>query len=492
VESWRHLNPKVNCALKYVATYGVEMVALGGVNAGANRLHLSDGCGGTGAAKRVDQKHAGVPLIAVLPTVQDTLVEEGVRHLVELSVDGGIQNGEQALKLMLLGADRVGFGTSLLIAIGCSMLRKCHLAGPDPADPTGKRRLGCTPGVATQDPIHVARFTGKGEHIARYLMFVAQEIRELMASHGIRKMSEVIGRRNLLERKPDLEGKAAMIRFDTLLLAPHGTAQKRDYASQTRLHMPALREKEVDAAQAAIMGDIVVIQEGLSNEDRCVGMRAAGEIARAVGDLGLSVGKVTFDNVGAAGHFYAAYLVDGLECRLKGLAADSCFTASYGGKLVISPSDANGLLTVVGNAFGYGARGGKAYIAGHAGNRFGICFRKSVEGYGPRVVVEGVEANAFQYMTGGICLVLGPTGANLGAGLTGGKIFLLDAELHKLNAAYVKAEPLTLGESMLVRTLLDEHIQETGSPRAKDLLANFDVDRFLTVTTCVVPEKWDS
>ncbi len=492
VESWRHLNPKVNCALKYVATYGVEMVALGGVNAGANRLHLSDGCGGTGAAKRVDQKHAGVPLIAVLPTVQDTLVEEGVRHLIELSVDGGVQSGEQALKLMILGADRVGFGTSLLIAIGCSMLRKCHLAGPDPADPSGKRRLGCTPGVATQDPVHVARFTGKGKHIARYLMFMAREIRGLMAEHGIRQLSEVIGRRNLLERKPDLEGKASMIRFDTLLLAPSGTSQKRDYASQTKAHMPDLRDQEVDAAAAGLAGDRVVIQEGLSNEDRCVGMRAAGEIARAVGDLGLKEGKITFENVGAAGHFYAAYMVDGMECRLKGLAADSCFTASYGGKLVIAPGDSNGKLTVVGNAFGYGARGGRAYIAGHAGNRFGICFRKSTEGAGPRVVVEGVEANAFQYMTGGICLVIGPTGANLGAGLTGGKIFLLDAELHKLNTTYVKSEPLSLEESLLVRTMLGEHVQETGSPAAKALLANFDVDRFCAVVTCVVPEKWDA
>src|SRR5207344_582981 len=137
VESWRHLNPDVRAALKYVATHGVEMVCMGGVNAGANRLHISDGCGGTGAAKRVDQKHAGVPVAAVLPTVHDMLVEEGVRDLVELSVDGGVQNGEQALKLALLGADRIGFGTAVLVSIGCSMLRQCHLAGPQPGDTTG-------------------------------------------------------------------------------------------------------------------------------------------------------------------------------------------------------------------------------------------------------------------------------------------------------------------------------------------------------------------
>lgn len=492
VESWRHLNPAVNCALKYVATYGVEMVVLGGVNAGANRLHLSDGCGGTGAAKRVDQKHAGVPLVAVLPTVQDTLVEEGLRHLVELSVDGGVQNAEQVLKLILLGADRVGFGTSLLIAIGCSMLRKCHLAGPDPADPSGKRRLGCTPGVATQDPAHVARFSGKAVHIARFLRFVAREVRELMAAHGIRRLGDVVGQRDLLERKPTLQGKAAKLHFESLLNAPHGRAVRRDYASQTKAHMPHLRTREAEAARRALEGEHVLIRETLTNADRCVGMAAAGELARAVGDLGLINGGVRFEHAGAAGHFYGAYMVDGIECRLQGLAADSCFTACYGGKLVIAPPDGNGGLTVVGNAFGYGARGGRAYIAGQAGNRFGICFRKSSEGFGPRVVVEGVEANAFQYMTGGLALVLGQTGPNLGSGMTGGVVYLLDCDPSKLNANYVRHSSLEIDDVLLVQKLLQEHEKETGSALATCLLREFEPERFRKVTTCVVPERWDS
>jgi glutamate synthase (ferredoxin) len=491
LESWRHLNPAVNCSLKYVATYGVEMVAIGGVNAGANRLHLSDGCGGTGAAKRVDQKHAGVPTVALLPTVQDLLVEDGVRHLVELSVDGGVQNGEQALKLMLLGADRIGFGTSLLIAIGCSMLRKCHLAGPDPADPSGKRRLGCTPGIATQDPLHVARFTGKPIHIARYLRYVAREIRELMAEHGIRSLSEVVGRRDFLERKPDLHGKAALIRFDSLLNAPHLRSQARDYELQTRLHMPKLREREAEGARRALEGEKIILRDHVTNADRCVGMRAAGEIARAVGDLGLDTGTLILEHEGAAGHFFGAYLVDGMECRLLGIAADSAFTASYGGKLTITPSDGNSDLTVVGNTFGYGARGGSAYIAGRGGNRFGICFRKGETG-GPRVVVEGVEANAFQYMTGGVALVLGSVGPNLGSGMTGGCVFLLDASTAQLNSSYVKAEALQIDDAFLVRSLLDEHARETGSALATCLLRDFEPSRFTKVTTCVIPEKWDS
>lgn len=488
VESWRHLNPKVNCALKYVATYGVEMVAMGGVNAGANRLHLSDGCGGTGAAKRVDQKHAGVPVAAVLPTVQDMLVEEGVRHLVELSVDGGVQNGEQALKLFLMGADRVGFGTSLLIAIGCSMLRKCHLAGVDPTDPNGKRRLGCTPGVATQDPAHISRFTGKSKHIARYLIYIAREIRELMAENGISRLDEVIGRRDLLTRRPGLEGKAAMIDLASILSAPHARIQNRDYAEQTRQHMPTLRDQEACIAKRAMGGDHSILRECLTNEDRSVGVGAAGEIARKFGDLGLPEGSLEFDHKGAAGHFYAAYAVNGMNFRIRGIAADSCFTAAYGGTLSIIPPNGDGTLTVVGNAFGYGARGGKIFIGGRAGNRFGICLRKNSESSGAQVVVEGVASNAFQYMTGGTALVLGPTGPNLGAGMTGGTVYLLDANPDSLNQDYVKMAPVDVLDRVLIEEMLSAHLAATSSSRAEALLEKFDLRRFSKVTTKLMPE----
>jgi len=488
VESWRHLNPKVNCALKYVATYGVEMVAAGGVNAGANRLHLSDGCGGTGAAKRVDQKHAGVPVAAVLPTVHDMLVEEDARHLVEISVDGGVQTGQHALKLFLLGADRVGFGTSLLIAIGCSMLRKCHLSGPDPADPTGKRRLGCTPGIATQDPFWIARFAGDSKHIARMLRYVAQEIREEMAAMGIRRVSDLVGRRDLLEKKPGLTGKAALLDLSSVLSAPHSYSTYRNLAAQTERHMPELRVAERDAAERAVTGDHMRWTEVLTNECRSVGVGAAGIIARKFGDDGLAKGSMRFENTGAAGHFYAAYSLKGMSFRIKGVVADSCFTAAYGGKLVVTPADGKMDRSLVGNAFAYGARGGSAYIAGRGGNRFGICLRKSHEGTGPRIVVEGVEANAFQYMTGGVALVLGTTGPNLGSGMTGGRVYLLDHHEAALNSDYVGATSLDEADERLVREMLEEHVQETGSAVGIGLLATFDPSRFVRVMTVVKPE----
>lgn len=492
LESWRHLNPDVNCALKFVATHGVEMVVVGGVNAGANRIHVSDGCGGTGAAKRVDQKHAGVPVVAVLPGVQDLLIEEGVRHLVELSVDGGIQTGEHALKLFLLGADRVGFGTSLLISIGCSMLRKCHLSGPDPADPSGKRRLGCTPGVATQDPVHVARFTGKAKHIARMLRFIAAELRELMAAAGIRRLSDVIGRRDLLERRADLAGKADLLDLGSILGAPHGRYPKPDYATQTKTHMPERRLDEAQAAREALSGTVIEQVEALTNKDRCVGLAGAGVIARAVGDLGLTEGKLAYRHTGAAGHYYAAYAVEGMEFRLTGVAADSCFTAAYGGLVTIVPEA--GLIdpSVVGNSFAYGARGGRAYIAGRGGNRFGICLRKSHEGSGARIVVEGVGANAFQYMTGGKALVLGTTGPNLGSGMTGGRVYLYEPEVSKLNKGYVGLSPLDEADVAEVRAMLEEHLAETGSARAAAVLAEFDPAKFGKVMTILRPAAFES
>ncbi len=488
VESWRHLNPDVNAALKFVATHGVEMACMGGVNAGANRLHLSDGCGGTGAAKRVDQKHGGVPVAAVLPAVQDMLVEEGVRENVELSVDGGVLTGEHALKLMLLGADRVGFGTSVLMSIGCSMLRQCHLAGPQPGDTTGKRRQGCTLGVATQDAALVARFTGKSRHVTRLLRHVAHEVRELMAANGIRRLGDVVGRRDLLEKRTDLAGKAALLDVGHIVGAPPARAPERDDTEQRRRFSPVRREEEEAAARRALCGEEVEIKAALTNVDRCVAVGAAGIVARRFGDAGLPKGRLVFRHRGAAGHFYGAYAVSGMELYLHGLAADSAFTAAYGGKLVVVPEGGDTRLTVVGNTFGYGARAGRAYLAGRGGNRFAICMRKSHEGAGPRVVVEGVEANAFQYMTGGTALVLGSVGFNLGAGLTGGRVYLLDPDGSRLNRQYVKAEPLDAAGAAEVEQLLREHAAETASPTAERLLRSFDPGRFARVTTALAPE----
>ena len=364
VESWRHLNPDVRAALKFVATHGVEMACMGGVNAGANRLHISDGCGGTGAAKRVDQKHGGVPVAAVLPAVQDMLVEEGVRERVELSVDGGVLTGEHALKLMLLGADRIGFGTTLLMSIGCSMLRQCHMAGPQPGDTTGKRRQGCTVGVATQDPLLVARFAGKSRHVTRLLRHVASELRELMAANGIRRLEDVVGRRDLLVKRDDLQGKAALLDVGHIVGAPPARAGERDDAEQRRRFAPPAASRRRRARCERSPARRCSSKRRSPTATAASESGAAGIMARCRGDLGLAKGRLVFRHRGAAGHYYGAYAVGGMELHLRGVAADSAFTAAYGGKLVVVPEEASQALTVVGNTFAYGARAGRAYIAG--------------------------------------------------------------------------------------------------------------------------------
>jgi glutamate synthase domain-containing protein 3 len=225
----------------------------------------------------------------------------------------------------------------------------------------------------------------------------------------------------------------------------------------------------------------------LTNEDRCVGIGAAGIIARSRLDKGLEVGQLKFVHTGVAGQFYAAYALPGMSFEIDGVVADSCFTAAYGGELVVRQPEGKEGMALVGNAFGYGCRGGRVYIAGRAGNRFGVCMRKNAEGDGATVVVEGMEANGFQYMTGGTALVLGSVGPNFGSGMTGGRLFLLDLNPKTLNADYVQALPLTSAEMDLVQELVAEHVNKTGSQVGLRLLGNFDPERFSKVVTKLQP-----
>jgi glutamate synthase domain-containing protein 3 len=315
-----------------------------------------------------------------------------------------------------------------------------------------------------------------------------------MAAMGATKLADIVGRRDLLERRPDLDGKAARIDVSTLIGAPPAPMRERRLDLQSVRHMPRMRTTECEAAERAIGGEAVHLEQRLTNRDRCVGVGAAGLIARRYGDAGLPNGSLAMRHRGAAGHFYGAYSVSGMTFHLEGVAADSCFTAAYGGRLVVIPQRGQRFAeppTLVGNAFGYGARAGAAYIAGRAGNRFGICLRKSHEGTAPRIVVEGVEANGFQYMTGGVALVLGPTGFNLGSGMTGGVVYLLDIDPATINAKYVAASPLCGDDQILVRTLLQEHVDETGSALAIELVGTFDPGRFRRVATSLQPERFE-
>jgi glutamate synthase domain-containing protein 3 len=245
---------------------------------------------------------------------------------------------------------------------------------------------------------------------------------------------------------------------------------------------------EVAAALEALSGRTTTVSSVLGHDNRCVGVSAAGEVARRRGDAGLTTGRLQFSHRGAAGHFYAAYCVNGMEFELDGVAADSCVTASYGGTLVIRSETGAENATLVGNTFGYGARGGDVFIAGRAGNRFGICLRKNHEGGGPRIVVEGIEANGFQYMTGGCALLLGPAGRNLGSGMTGGRIYAFDLDENRINRDYVAASELDDCDVEIVRELLTEHIERTGSVHAACLAKTFDPAMYRRIQTRLLPE----
>jgi glutamate synthase domain-containing protein 3 len=296
----------------------------------------------------------------------------------------------------------------------------------------------------------------------------------------------VVGRRDLLEKKSELHGKSRDFDLRSLLGVPPSDCLKRKACGHSRLH----HEAEIRAAHRALLGSDETLTEILGRDNRCIGVAAAGEIARSNRDAGLTRSTLRLEHRGAAGHYYAAYSLPGMEVELVGVAADSCFTASYGGRLSIKPDQTEYPVTLVGNTFGYGARGGDVYIAGRAGNRFGICLRKSHEGKGARIVVEGLEANAFQYMTGGVALVLGTVGRNLGAGMTGGTVYLLDCVDSCLNSTYVSALVLEDHDVALVREMLEEQVRFTGSKIASELLGSFDPTRFRKVKTKLLPEKY--
>ena len=258
--------------------------------------------------------------------------------------------------------------------------------------------------------------------------------------------------------------------------------------------MPPLDTQEIQAAKYVLTGKSLEIERTLTNADRCVGVSAAGIIARTKGDLGLDKPVLSFVNRGSAGHFYAAYAIKGMEFHLRGNIADSGFCAAYGGLVSISPPHERTGLGLVGNCFAYGARGGKAFIAGNAGNRFGICLRKNHEGGGPQLVVEGVGANAFQYMTGGIGVILGSYGPNLGSGMSGGKIYILDPTVRNINDKYAVATNLSKPEEEELRQILEQHVLHTESNLGKFLLCPFDPTRFKVVKTKLQPEwlpEWD-
>ncbi|MEO8580503.1 MAG: glutamate synthase large subunit, partial [Gemmatimonadales bacterium] len=480
--------PKAAVSVKLVAEAGVGTVAAGVAKARADLILISGDSGGTGASPLSSIMRAGSPWELGLAETQQTLVINGLRGRIRLQTDGQLKTGRDVVVAALLGADEFGFATAPLIVEGCVMMRKCHLNT-------------CPVGIATQDPELRARFAGQPEHVVNYFFFIAEEVRELLAQLGVRTMDEVIGRTDLLRPLPASDNaKANTLDLSALLhLAMPATRTHPDRVTRrhVRLRLNQIEEEGtlnrilVERAQPALeRRDKVKETFPITNADRAVGATLSGEIARRYRDVGLPDDTISFKFTGSAGQSFGAFAARGLSLELEGEANDYVGKGLSGGRLIVRhPRTAQFIpdqTVLIGNTVLYGATSGEAYFAGVAGERF------AVRNSGAIAVVEGVGDHGCEYMTGGTVIVLGRTGRNFAAGMSGGIAFVLDefGELEQqCNTGMVELAPVTdVSERELLRRLVEQHARYTGSARAKRELGQWD--RAQKRFVAVVPREY--
>jgi len=451
--------------------------------------------GGTGASPLTSLTHAGSPWEIGLAETQQTLVLNALRGRIAVQVDGGLRTGRDVVIGALLGADEFGFSTAPLIAAGCIMMRKCHLNT-------------CPVGVATQDPVLRARFTGAPEHVINYFFFVAEEVRGIMAKLGFRKFEEMVGRVDLLDmRKAVDHWKAKGVDLSKILYQPQPKPGVAVRVSETQDHglEAALDHKLIKAARPALAKTPrpVQISETINNVNRTVGAMLSGEVARRFGHAGLPEDTIQISLTGTAGQSFGAFLARGVTLNLTGDANDYVGKGLSGGRVVVKqPGTAKRDPTeniIVGNTVLYGAIAGEAYFEGVAGERF------AVRNSGAVAVVEGCGDHGCEYMTGGVVVVLGETGRNFAAGMSGGVAYVYDPERRfasRCNTSMVtietvkpaaggpeadaplqrspSAEDSGMGDMLAfdaerLRILVERHLLHTGSARARTLLDNWDM-----------------
>jgi glutamate synthase (ferredoxin) len=442
----RQVNPRADVSVKLVAEAGVGVIAAGVVKALADVVHIAGADGGTGASPLTSIKSAGIPWELGLVETQHLLVDNGLRGRVRLRIDGGIKTGRDVVVAALLGADEISFGTALLLAEGCLMVRSCHVDT-------------CPVGIATQRPELREKFAATPEMVENYLLLVAEEVRRHLASLGLRTLEEAVGRTDLLAARPD----AARLDLERLLVAPGDGASR--YMGERG---PVASGGELGEQVAADV-DEREPRYRIANSDRAVGARLAGELAS--GPEGRKVTPRSFAFEGEAGQSFGAFLPEGIEFVLDGEANDYVGKSLSGGRIVIRPPARDaGDPCLAGNTVLYGATGGELFCAGSAGERF------AVRNSGATAVVEGVGSNPCEYMTSGTVVVLGTFGRNLGAGMTGGEVFVHDPDgllAVRLNDQLVAAEELDDAARERLRTLLERHVELTDSLRAAELLSRW-------------------
>jgi glutamate synthase (ferredoxin) len=446
-------NPNAAVSVKLVASAGVGLVATGVVKALADVVHIAGADGGTGASPLSSIKHAGAPWELGLAEVQGRLVESGLRGRVRLRADGGLKTGRDVVVAALLGADEVSFGTALLIAEGCLMVRSCHLDT-------------CPIGIATQRPELRAKFTATPEAVETYLLSVAAEVRTHLARLGLRTFGEAVGRADLLRAREVVERRASLLDLRPLLRTPHGR-----FTDEAQLHAAGgeLGEKlATDAAAALEEEQIVDLRYRIENGDRAVGARLGVEIGRRFG-ASAPPGRVRATFNGSSGQSFGAFNASGVELQVVGECNDYVGKGMGGGRIVVlPPPNDGGNPVLLGNAVLYGATGGELFVAGRAGERF------AVRNSGAIAVVEGAGDHCCEYMTGGTVAVLGEVGLNVGAGMTGGELYVHDSTGRlplRLNTQLVVANR---GAGEALRGLLELHLRHTGSTRAAELLERWD------------------
>jgi glutamate synthase (NADPH/NADH) large chain/glutamate synthase (ferredoxin) len=455
-------------SVKLVAEVGVGTVAAGVSKANADRVLISGHDGGTGASPLSSIQAAGVPWEIGLAETQQTLLLNNLRSRITVQTDGQLKTGRDVVIAALLGADEMGFSTAPLIATGCIMMRACHLNT-------------CPVGIATQDPELRKRFKGTPEHVVNFFFFVAEEVREILASLGLRSLDEAIGRVDLLEVGPAVDHwKARGVDLTHLLThieLPEGAPRHRVEPPPAVLE-DALDWQIVASARPALeRRDRVSFSLPIRNRNRCVGGILSAHVARAHGAEGLPEDSVVVDFEGSAGQSFGGWLAPGVAFTLRGDAQDYAGKGLSGGVFAIRPRDGMGEHfkaeenVIVGNTVLYGATGGKAFFRGLAGERF------AVRNSGAWTVVEGVGDHCCEYMTGGRVVVLGPTGRNFAAGMSGGVAYVLDEDggFHKrCNMGMVGFDELGEADAIELRAMVEEHLRRTDSPVAARVLGEWD------------------
>ncbi|MGH2633730.1 MAG: glutamate synthase-related protein, partial [Tepidiformaceae bacterium] len=466
IHDLKNSNPHARISVKLVAEVGVGTVAAGVAKAKSDVVLISGHDGGTGASPLTSLKHAGVPWELGLAETQQTLVMNNLRDRIIVQVDGQMKTGRDVVIGALLGAEEFGFATAPLVVMGCVMMRVCHLDT-------------CPVGIATQNPLLREKFTGQAEHVVNFFRFIAEEVREIMASLGFRRLDEMIGRSDLLDMRRALNHwKAQGLDLSAILYRPEVDASvaTRCVTQQDHGLQRALDHQLLALAEPALeRGERVFFELPISNENRTVGTMLGSELTRRHGFNGLPDDTIDIRFAGSAGQSFGAFVPSGMTLRLEGDANDYIGKGLSGGKLIVYPPRVATFMPeeniLIGNVALYGATSGAAFFRGVAGERF------AVRNSGAVAVVEGTGDHGCEYMTGGRIVVIGQTGRNFGAGMSGGIAFVLDEDgtfASRCNLQMVLLEALDEPEDLeLVRGLIDRHHDYTDSSVAERLLADW-------------------